>query len=378
MDLSGVVVVSLEQVVAAPYCTRRLADAGARVIKLERREGDFARRFDDYVHGWSVNFVWLNHGKESVFFDLKDSGDVAFLHRMLARADVFVQNLAPGATERAGIGSAGLRERYPRLVTCDISGYGSGGPYRNMKAYDLLVQAESGLANLTGTPDAPGRIGVSVCDIACGMTAYEEVLLALYAREKSGRGRGVTASLFHSVADWMNVPYLSYRYGGVTPPRAGLHHPTIAPYGAYACAGGSAILISIQNEREWERFCSSVLGDASLATDPRFARNLDRVQHRPELDAAIAAVFGRLEREAVVRKLEAAQIAYGRLSTLDDVVGHPQQQHITIGVGGETVELLAPPLGAGRREQFGAVPELGEHDATVRAEFGALAVEQTT
>jgi crotonobetainyl-CoA:carnitine CoA-transferase CaiB-like acyl-CoA transferase len=368
-DLNGIVVVSVEQAVAAPYCTRRMADAGARVIKLERREGDFARHYDDYLAGWSVNFVWLNYGKESVFFDLKATDDVAFLHRVLDRADVFVQNLAPGATERAGIGSAELRERHPRLVTCDITGYGSDGPYRTMKAYDLLVQAETGLANLTGAPSEPGRVGVSVCDIACGMTAYEEVLLALYARERTGRGRGVEASLFHSVADWMNVPYLTYRYGKVAPKRPGLHHPTIAPYGAYPCGDGSTLLLAIQNEREWVRFCAQVIGDAALATDARFATNKERVANRPALDALIVAAFAPLGREQVVALLEAADIAYGRLSTLDDLVAHPQNRHVRVGLGDDEADLLSPPLGEGRLRELGAVPALGAHDAAVRAEF---------
>jgi crotonobetainyl-CoA:carnitine CoA-transferase CaiB-like acyl-CoA transferase len=369
-DLAGLFVVSLEQAVAAPYLTRRLADAGARVIKLERREGDFARGYDAAVNGLASYFVWLNHGKESICFDLKSPADIALLHNMLARADVFVQNLAPGATERAGIGSASLRERYPRLITCDITGYGTEGPYRDMKAYDLLVQAEVGLAYLTGSPAEPGRVAVSICDIGCGMTAYEGVLLALYARERTGRGRGVEASLFHSVADWMNVPYLQYRYGGKNPGRPGLHHPTIAPYGAYGCGDDTIILLSIQNEREWRRFCSDVLGNALLADDARFASNVARVEHRPALDAEIDAVFRTLTRAQVVERLEAAEIAYGRLSTPDDLIAHPQHQTIEVVTPNGTVELLAPPgVGAGTRSVFGHVPTIGEHDAAVRAEF---------
>lgn len=372
-DLAGLTVVSIEQAVAAPYCTRRLADAGARVIKLERREGDFARGYDGAVHGWSSYFVWLNHGKESIFFDLKSADDVALLHRMLERADVFVQNLAPGATERAGIGSAALRERYPRLITCDITGYGSDGPYRDMKAYDLLVQAETALAFVTGSPEGPGRVGVSVCDIACGMAAYENVLRALYARERSGRGRGVEASLFHSLADWMNVPYLQYRYGGITPARPGLHHPTIAPYGVYGCRDGLGILLSIQNEREWERFCAVVLQNAALARDPRFDSIVNRVQHRPALDAEIDAVFGTLSRDEVTRRLQVADIAYGRLSTIDDLAHHPQSRFISVGTPGGPIEVLAPPgLGEGARTTFGAVPAAGEHDNAVRDEFAPV------
>jgi itaconate CoA-transferase len=339
-DLAGLVVVSLEQAVAAPYCSRRLADAGARVIKLERRDGDFARGYDAAVGGLASYFVWLNHGKESMFFDLKAADDVALLHRMLATADVFIQNLVPGATERAGIGSATLRERYPRLITCDITGYGTSGPYRDMKAYDLLIQAETGLAFVTGSKDEPGRVGVSVCDIACGMSAFEGVMQALYVRERTGHGRGVEASLFHSLGDWMNVPYLQYRYGGITPSRPGLHHPTIAPYGAYTCGDGLGILFSIQNEREWERFC--------------------------------ATVFGRLTRDEVTARLQSADIAYGKLSTLDDLVHHPQARTIRVGTPSGEVEVLAPPgAGTGTRAAFGSVPTLGQHDAAIRAEFAA-------
>jgi itaconate CoA-transferase len=367
-DLDGVLVVSLEQAVAAPYATCRMADAGARVIKLERREGDFARGYDAYVNGASAYFVWLNHGKESVFFDLKDPADVALLHRMLAGADVFVQNLAPGATERAGIGSATLRERYPRLITCDISGYGASGPYRDMKAYDLLVQAESGLAYLSGTPESPGRVGVSVCDIACGMSAYQEVLRALYARSRSGVGRAVEVSLYGSIADWMNVPYLQHRYGGHVPARLGLQHPTIAPYGAYPCGDGRTVLLAIQNEREWRRFCETVLGDAALANDPRFTSNGLRVEHRAALDAAIGATFAELSRDDVAERLRNAEIAFGRLSSVEDLAVHPQNRFVEVEAGGGTVELLAPP-GAGP-SHLGSVPELGAHDAAVRAEFG--------
>lgn len=374
-DLAGLVVVSLEQAVAAPYCSRRLADAGARVIKLERRDGDFARGYDAAVGGLASYFVWLNHGKESMFFDLKGADDVALLHRMLATADVFIQNLVPGATERSGIGSATLRERYPRLITCDITGYGTSGPYRDMKAYDLLIQAETGLAFVTGSKEEPGRVGVSVCDIACGMSAFEGIMQALYVRERTGRGRGLEASLFHSTGDWMNVPYLQYRYGGITPSRPGLHHPTIAPYGAYACGDGLGILFSIQNEREWERFCATVLAQPDLARDARFASNVARVEHRPALDAEIGAVFGRLTRDEVTARLQGADIAYGRLSTLDDLVHHPQARTIRVGTPSGEVEVLAPPgAGTGTRAVFGSVPELGQHDAAIRAEFAATPV----
>jgi crotonobetainyl-CoA:carnitine CoA-transferase CaiB-like acyl-CoA transferase len=371
-DLEGLLVVTLEQAVAAPYASCKLADAGARVIKLERAEGDFARRYDKAVKGLSAYFVWLNRGKESVRFNLKDSADLAMLKRMLAEADVFIQNLAPGAAARAGAGSAEMRDMNPRLITCDISGYGQSGPYRDMKAYDLLVQAESGLANVTGTPETPGRVGVSVCDIACGMYAHQAILQALYARERNGRGRGIQVSLYHAMADWMNVPYLQNHYGGTGPPRPGLHHPTIAPYGNYACRDGRGVLFSIQNEREWQRLCRDVLARPEVADDPRFATNPDRVAHRAVLDSIIQEVFDTLTRDEVLGRLEAAQIAYGRLSTMDDLERHPQNTFIRVESSAGDIQMLAPPpIVPGEAEHYGAVPELGEHDDAVRAQFAA-------
>ncbi len=371
-DLEGILVVSLEQAVAAPYASSRLADAGARVIKLERQEGDFARRYDACVNGQSAYFVWLNRGKESVRFDLKDEGDKAMLRRMLARADIFIQNLAPGAAARAGFAADGLRAEHARLITCDISGYGEQGPYRDMKAYDLLVQAESGLAGVTGTPDSPGRVGVSVCDIAAGMYAHQAILQALFARERTGAGRGIQVSLFDSMADWMNVPYLQHHYGGQTPGRHGLNHPTIAPYGAYECGDGKAVLISIQNEREWLSLCENVLGKPEMATDERFATNPARVANRPALDAVIYNVFGRENREAIIARLADAKVAWGKLSSLEDLDSHPQNRRITVSTSAGEVQLLAPPpIVAGETETYGPVPELGAHDEAVRAEFAA-------
>jgi len=370
-DLEGLLVVSLEQAVAAPYASSRLADAGARVIKLERQEGDFARRYDTCVHGESAYFVWLNRGKESVRFDLKDEGDKVLLRRILGRADVFIQNLAPGATARAGFASADLRADFARLITCDISGYGEDGPFRDMKAYDLLVQAESGLANITGTPESPGRVGVSVCDIACGMYAHQAILQALFARERTGKNRGIQVSLYGAMADWMNVPFLQHHYGGKTPGRPGLNHPTIAPYGAYECSDGKPVLISIQNEREWRSLCGNVLGGVDIATDSRFATNPDRVANRPALDAIIHNVFGSAPREEIIEKLQAAKVAWGRLSSLDDLVDHPQNRFIEVRTSAGEVKVLAPPpIAVGETESYGAVPALGEHDEAVRAEFG--------
>ncbi|MGB1863086.1 MAG: CaiB/BaiF CoA transferase family protein, partial [Candidatus Puniceispirillum sp.] len=290
-ELDGLFVISIEQAVAAPYASCKLADAGARVVKIERPEGDFARKYDADALGSSSYFVWLNRGKESLRLDLKDADDLAMLHRMIARADIFIQNLMPGAIERLGFSSQSLRDTYPRLITCDISGYGSTGEFSQMKAYDFLVQAEVGLAQITGAPQAPGRVGVSICDIAAGMTAYQAILQAIIARYKTGLGRGIEVSLFGALADWMNVPYLQHHYGGKTISRPGLHHPSIAPYGAYQCGDGQVILISIQNEREWKRLCAEVLGDPSVASDSRFASNIARVENRVELDAMILSVF---------------------------------------------------------------------------------------
>jgi crotonobetainyl-CoA:carnitine CoA-transferase CaiB-like acyl-CoA transferase len=371
-DLDGLLVVSVEQAVAAPYASGRLADAGARVIKVERPEGDFARRYDRYVMGESAYFVWLNRGKESVALDLKVPGDLALLQRMIARADVFIQNLAPGAAGRLGIDNDTLAARHPGLIACAISGYGETGPMAHQKAYDLLVQAETGLAGINGGPEGPARVGVSVTDIAAGMTAFQAILQALLGRGRTGKGRGIEVSLFHATADWMNVPYLQHRYGGHTPARCGLAHPTIAPYGAFTCGDGKAVLFSIQNEREWLSLCSHVLGRAALAHDPRFATNPDRVANRAELEALIELAFAAHDRETVSRMLERAGIAYGRLSSLDDLEAHPQRRMIPVGTPAGPIELLAPGALVDRTPvQPGAVPSLDEHGVAIRAEFAA-------
>ncbi|NBQ91523.1 MAG: CoA transferase, partial [Betaproteobacteria bacterium] len=289
--LEGVLVVALEQAVAAPYCSSRLADAGARVIKVERPEGDFARGYDKSAYGESSYFVWINRGKESVALDLKQAQDMAVLHQMLAQADVFIQNLAPGATQRLGIGSDDLRERHGRLITCDISGYGDTGKLTKMKAYDLLVQAESGLVSINGAAGDWGRIGVSICDINAGLNALIGIQQALIMRGKTGRGSAVKVSLFDSAAELMSVPYLQARYGGKAPERVGLKHPTIAPYGAFTCADGRDILISIQNEREWADFCREVLRDSSMVSDPRSCDNPARIQNREWVDGRVGDVF---------------------------------------------------------------------------------------
>ncbi len=369
--LEGLLVVSLEQAVAAPYCSCKLADAGARVIKRERPEGDFARGYDRVVKGASAYFVWLNRGKESIAVDLKQPADLALVKRMLARADVFIQNLAPGAAGRLGLGHAALRKAHPRLITCDISGYGETGPYAEMKAYDLLVQAESGLAAVTGRPEGPGRVGVSVCDIACGMYAHQAILEALLLRERSGEGSALATSLFAGMADWMTVPLLHQDYGPGAPPRVGLNHPSIAPYGVYACRGGDEVVFSIQNEREWRRLVTEVLERPEMLEDPRFADNSARVANRPALDGIIDEVFGKLTREALTARLLAAAIAYGAVNTPADLSAHPQLRRVSVDTPSGRVELVAPPVQVRDAEiALGAVPALDQHGAALREEFG--------
>lgn len=369
-DLDGLLVVSIEQAVAAPYLTGRLAEAGARVIKIEREEGDFARGYDDLVHGESAYFVWLNRGKESVCLDLRLEADKRVLSSILAKADVFVQNLAPGAVERLGFDPVHLRARNPKLITVSISGYGDDGPYAKRKAYDLLVQAESGLSAITGNMAGSARVGVSVCDIACGMTAHQAVLQALIGRGVTGKGRHIAVSLFHALADWMNVPYLQFAYGGKAPERSGLSHPTIAPYGAFAGSDGKEVLLSIQNEREWVKFCSDVLGNEALARDPRFASNTKRVQNRDALDALVAAHFARYPRDALADMLQSAGVANGRVNTMDDLANHPQNRFVEVQTPSGPVTLLAPgALMDGQMPTFGPVPALGEHTNSARAEF---------
>ena len=369
-DLDGILVVAIEQAVAAPYVSGRLADAGARVIKIEREEGDFARDYDDFVQGESAYFAWLNRGKESICMDLKEPSDQALLERILAKADVFIQNLAPGASERLGFGPDRLRSDYPQLITVTISGYGDEGPYKDQKAYDLLVQAETGFSEVTGNEAGRVRAGVSVCDIAAGMTAYQGVLQALIGRSKSGKGRHVSVSLFHALSDWMNVPYLQYVYGGHTPERSGLNHPTVAPYGAYRCGDGKEVLLAIQNEREWRQLCDVVLENPTLADHPDFSGNLDRVRNRGALNAALQGVFDTLSREAVIDKLDSARIAYGRISTLDDLASHPQNRYISVRTPGGEATMLSPGL-----THDGAVmaaletPALGAHSFAIRSEF---------
>ena len=369
-DLQGLLVISLEQAVAAPYAAGRLADAGARVIKVERPEGDFARGYDQDAKGHSSYFVWLNRGKESVALNLKQAEDLQILKNMISKADIFIQNLMPGALERLGISTADLRSTDPRLITCDISGYGSEGPFQKMKAYDFLVQAEVGLAEITGAPEQPGRVGVSICDIAAGMTAHQAILQALYARSCNGKGRGIEVSLFHALADWMNVPYIQSQYGGREIRRPGLHHPTIAPYGAYQCGDGRQLLLSIQNEREWQRLCSDVLEQPELPTNPKFSSNVNRVMNRTDLDAILNAAFGADPIDTVAAKLQAAQIAFGRLNDMDEFAKHPQNRFVSVRTSGGEMQILAPgAVVNGMLLPLGDVPDLGANTATIREEF---------
>ena len=374
--LSGVTVVSLEQAVAAPYATRQLADLGARVIKVERPgEGDFARRYDTTVHGHSSYFVWLNRSKESLTLDLKDPRGRAILHQLLEDADVFVQNLAPGAAGRLGLGAGELTRRYPRLIPCTISGYGTTGPWAGRKAYDLLVQCQTGLVSLTGTPDGTARTGISVADIAAGMYAYSGVLTALYTRATTGTAPPVEVSLFEALAEWMGQPAYYTRYGGSQPPRLGTQHATIAPYGTYRAADGREVLFSVQNEREWAALCAEFLGRPELTGDPRFATGSDRVAHREELNAIIAERFARSDAEELIEDLEAIGIACAGVNDVAAFLDHPvlaaRGRRREVAVPGATVEALLPPADlAGLPARMDPVPAVGEHTEAILTELG--------
>ncbi|WP_368419295.1 CaiB/BaiF CoA transferase family protein [Rhodovarius sp.] len=368
--LEGLLVISMEQAVAAPTCSAKLCDAGARVIKIERAEGDFARGYDAAANGLSTYFVWLNRGKESVCLNIKEPSDKALLEALVAKADVFIQNLAPGAMGRAGFGAAALREKYPRLITVDISGYGEDGEYAAMKAYDLLVQAESGLASVTGRAEGPGRVGFSVCDIACGTMAHAAVLEALIERSITGRGKGVAVSLFDGMADWMNVPLMFFEGTGKTPARIGMAHPSLCPYGAFETKDGAQILISIQNEREWADFATHFLGDAGLTTRAEFATNMARVANRPMVDAHIAAVFASRSRSECVAALGAANTAYGFINGVEGLASHKALRRVVVETERGPVAMAAPAarFSDGARA-LGPVPALGAHTAAVRREF---------
>jgi formyl-CoA transferase len=368
LPLAGILVVSLEQAVAAPQCTCRLADAGARVIKIERPEGDFARGYDHVVHGESANFVWLNRGKESVVLDLARDDDRDLFAALLAKADVFVQNLKPGAIARLGFAIERLRRQHPRLICCSISGYGENGPYAGRKAYDLLIQAESGIASVTGGPEAPARVGVSIADIGAGFNAYQAVLEALIARERTGKGTDIRVSLFDAMAEWMTVPLL-WHEGGQPFRRIGLAHAGIAPYGVFKSRDGADILISIQNDREWRVLADRILEQPALGADPKFATNPARVKHRAQTDAAVATAFARHGVEALSRLLEQAGIAFARVTDCEALAHHPHLRRITVDSPSGPVSTPAPAPVVGGARRYGAIPALGAHTDKVRAEF---------
>ena len=369
-SLEGILVVSLEQAVAAPLCSLRLAEAGARVIKIERAEGDFARYYDKDVKGESAYFVWLNRGKESLVIDIKNKEDLSLLKKIISSADIYIQNLAPGASDRVGLDSKIMRDLNPKLITCDISGYGEAGPYRDMKAYDLLVQAETGLCSVTGTPEEEGRVGVSVCDIACGMNAHSSILQALYTREKTGKGTAIQVSLFDGMADWMNVPYLQTVYGNRSVKRLGLSHPSIAPYGAYYSKCGKKILISIQNKREWVKLCTSVLMLNDLYADSRFNEPTKRVKNRIELDKIISNEFVKYDKDLIVERLRKEKIACGVLNSIEDLEKHPQLRKIKCTIGDQEIDLIAPPsIVLGEENIISKVPRVGENSINIREEY---------
>ncbi|WP_299950464.1 CaiB/BaiF CoA-transferase family protein [uncultured Modestobacter sp.] len=370
--LAGITVVSIEQAVAAPFATRQLADLGARVIKIERPgSGDFARGYDESVRGLASYFVWLNRSKESVSLDLKQEPARQVLARLIAGADVFVQNLAPGAAARMGLSAEELRARDPRLVVCDISGYGSSGPFRDRRAYDLLVQCETGLLSVTGSPEAPAKVGISVADISAGMYGLSSVLTALYARERTGQGAAVEVSLFDSLTEWMSQPLYYAMYTGTPPPRTGTSHATIAPYGTFATGGGGSVQLAVQNDREWRRLCDQVLERPELADDARYATNALRVRHRDVLVLEVEAALAARSADEVLARLDAAQIANGRFNEVTDLLDHPQLDWAEVGTSVGPVRALLPPARIGGVEPvMGPVPAVGQHSDAVLAELG--------
>ena len=375
LPLSNVTVVSLEQAVAAPFATRQLADLGARVSKIERPgTGDFARGYDTTVKGLSSYFVWLNRSKESLTLDLKRPGGGLILDRLLAKADVFVQNVAPGAADRLGTSAANLRARFPKLIVCSVSGYGTSGPYADRKAYDLLVQSEVGLLSLTGWEDAPAKAGISVADIAAGMYAYSGILTALLARERTGEGATVNTSLFDALGEWMGAPAVYTEYGGTPPPRVGPNHASIAPYGPVTTKDNEEIYIAVQNDAEWTRFCSDVLGRSNVATDERFATNPLRVENRAALQTVIDNVAGRVGTDEFIGRLDRARIAWARMNSMKDFLVHPQLEARGRWVEVETpagpIRALAPPVQLdGLEPVMGPVPALGAHTDAILTEL---------
>jgi len=367
--LEGVLVVSLEQAVAAPLATCRLADAGARVIKLERTNGDFARAYDTIANGQSAYFAWLNRGKESLTVDIKNPEDKDLVLRILAKADVFIQNLAVGAAARAGLGSDDLRERFPGLITCDISGYGETGPYADMKAYDLLVQAEAGLVSVNGTPGPYGRVGISVCDTSTGLSAALAINEALVKRVRTGVGTAIKLSLFDVMADLMAVPLLQHDYQGAGPERIGLAHPSITPYGGFTTGDGVTLVISVQNDREWVALATEVMGRPELVDDPRYATNPARLERREVVDGMVQEYFARHTRAEMEAKLRSARIAYGAVNDVADLSSHPHLRRQTVESETGDVEIPAHPNAAAPLPKTPRLPGIGEHDNRIRREF---------
>jgi len=374
--LAGITVVSIEQAVAAPFATRQLADLGARVIKIERPDGgDFARSYDTTVNGQSSYFVWLNRSKESMTLDLKAPEARPILDRLIERADVFVQNLAPGSADRMGLSGPALRARHPRLIVCNVTGYGSSGPFAAKKAYDLLVQGETGTIAATGTPDAPSKVGMSIADIAAGMYAYAGILTALFARTSTRDGATIEVSLFDALGEWMSAPTYYARYGGAAPGRSGANHASIAPYGPFRTGDGRTVLLGVQNSREWRRFCERVLERPALTNDDRFRTNPLRVKHRAALAEQIGEVFQRLSAPDVLGRLDAAGIANARLNDIAEFAAHPQLaargRWTTIDSSSGPLEVLQPPvIVEGASPTMGPIPALGEHTAAILGELG--------
>jgi crotonobetainyl-CoA:carnitine CoA-transferase CaiB-like acyl-CoA transferase len=376
LPLEDITIVSLEQAVAAPFATRQLADLGARVIKIERPGvGDFARGYDETVNGLASHFVWLNRSKESLTLNLKKDRARDVLERLLASADVFVHNLAPGATERLGFGADRLREAYPRLVVCGISGYGEGGPYTNKKAYDLLVQCETGLVSITGTPETPSKVGISAADIAAGMYAYSGILGALYNRERTGEGAALEISMLEALGEWMGFPAYFTAYGGDQPPRTGASHAAIAPYGPFQTGDGKVVFLGIQNEREWAQFCEEVLERPKMAEDERFDTNSGRVENVEELREAIEGAFEKLSADDAIERLEAAKIANARIRTVQEFIEHPQlkarDRWREVGSPAGPLRALLPPVTMREVESaMRPIPEVGEHTDAILNELG--------
>lgn len=374
--LRGVTVVALEQAVAAPFATRQLADWGARVIKVERPgTGDFARQYDETVYGESSHFVWINRGKESLTLDLKTEEGLVVFRQLLQQADVLVQNLKPGSLEKMGVDRETLQHQFPELIVCNISGYGPDGPYYQRKAYDLLIQAESGLLSITGTDGTPAKVGVSIADIAAGMYAFTGILMALIRRGQGERGTIIDVSMLEALAEWMGYPLNFEHFSGQILPRTGAHHATIAPYGPYRTAGGGEIFLGLQNEREWAAFCQDVLETPELREDPRFLSNSLRVAHREDLNDAIARVFSRMMPDDVVNRLDAAGIANARLNSVEDLWNHPQlrarNRWQEIATPGGIIEALIPPVNfSDVKPMMRAVPHLGAHTDTILKELG--------